>query len=96
MSLVRASQKGQVVLPKKEREKVGIKPGSKVLVKAVDDHIEIYPMPDDPVRHLCGIFEQHPESLTDALLRDRKEDLIRDKKKSARLFRSPGIFKKRK
>jgi AbrB family looped-hinge helix DNA binding protein len=96
MALVRASQKGQVVLPKKEREKVGIKPGSRVLVKAVDDHIEIHPLPDNPVAYLYGIFEQHPESLTDALLKDRKEDLIRDGKKSARLFRSPGISKKRK
>ena len=96
MALVKASTKGQVVLPKKEREKVGIKPGSKLLVKAVDDHIEIYPLPDDPVHHLYGIFEQHPESLTEALLQDRQEDLIREEKKSTRLFRRSGLLKKRK
>ena len=30
---------GQVVIPKKERDKVGIKPGSKVVVEVVNDHI---------------------------------------------------------
>ena len=46
MATVIASAKGQIVIPKKEREKVGIKPGLRVVVQAVGDHIEIRPLPE--------------------------------------------------
>ncbi len=93
MSIVTTSTKGQVVIPKKEREKLGIKPGSKVMVKAVDDHVEIYPLPEDPIEYLCGIFKEGT-SLTEALLRDRKEDTEREEKKFARLFRNTRSSKR--
>ena len=73
MPTVIASPKCQVVIPKKEREKVGIKPGAKVFVEAVGDHIEIRPVPENPVAHYCGIFKDGP-SLTRALLRERKKE----------------------
>jgi AbrB family looped-hinge helix DNA binding protein len=95
VAIVTTSQKGQIVIPKKEREKLGIKPGAKVVVEVVDDHVEIYPLPEDPVTYLCGIFEDHPASLTDALLKDRKEDLKREDKKFARLFRDSRPAQKR-
>ena len=82
MVMVMTSAKGQVVIPKKEREAIGIKPGSKVIVKAVKDHIEIHPVPDDPVEYYCGIFKEGT-SLTDALLRERKEDLKHEEEKGA-------------
>jgi AbrB family looped-hinge helix DNA binding protein len=82
MATVTTSAKGQVVIPKKERETVGIKPGSRVMVEAVEDHIEIHPVPEDPVEHYCGIFKEGT-SLTEALLRDRKEELRREKEKGA-------------
>ena len=76
------SAKGQVVIPKKERETIGIKPGSKVIVDAVNDHIEIRPLPDDPVDFFCGIFKEG-SSLTEALLKDRKEELKHEEEKGA-------------
>ncbi|MDP2663879.1 MAG: AbrB/MazE/SpoVT family DNA-binding domain-containing protein [bacterium] len=94
MSIVTTSIKGQVVIPKKEREKLGLKPGSKVMVEAVGDHIEIYPLPADPIEHFCGIFKEGP-SLTKALLQERKEDSRREEEKIARLFRPSGLSKKR-
>lgn len=94
MSIVTTSVKGQVVIPKEEREKLGIKPGMKVMVEAIGDHIEIHPMPDDPVRHFCGIFKEGT-SLTKALLKERKEELRREEEKTARLFRTTGLSKKR-
>jgi len=96
MPVVTTSAKGQVVIPKNEREKLGIKPGSKVAVEAVNDHIEIHLLPDDPVEYLCGIFKDYPGSLTEALLKDRKEELEREEKKFARLFRNTRTSKKRK
>lgn len=96
MPVVTTSAKGQVVIPKHEREKLGIKPGSKVTVEAVNDHIEIHPLPEDPIEYLCGIFKDYPGSLTEALLKDRKKELEREEKKFARLFRNTRTFKKRK
>jgi AbrB family looped-hinge helix DNA binding protein len=78
-----ASAKGQVVIPKKERDKIGIKPGSKVIVEAVEDHIEIRPLPENPIDYLCGIFSGYKGSLTEALLKERREELKREEKKFA-------------
>jgi len=93
MPIVTTSPKGQVVIPKKERDKLGLKPGSKVMVKAASDHIEIYTLPEDPVEYFCGIFKAG-SSLTKALLKDRKEERRREQKKGTRLLRSSGISKK--
>ncbi len=95
MSIVSTSAKGQVVIPKNEREKVGIKPGSKVLVEAINDHIEIRPLPEDPVEYFCGIFKEGA-SLTEALLRERKEELKREEENAARFLRTSGIPERRK
>ncbi len=94
MSIVTTSPKGQVVIPKKERERLGFKPGGKVLVKAAADHIEIYPLPEDPVEYFCGIF-QEGSSLTRALLKERKEEMRREQKKGPRLVRSSRLSEKR-
>ena len=94
MSIVTTSLKGQVVIPKREREKLGIKPGSKVMVKAVQDHIEIHPLPEDPIEYFCGIFEEG-SSLTEALLRDRKGEMRREEEKITRQLRPAGLSKKR-
>ncbi|MDH5203539.1 MAG: AbrB/MazE/SpoVT family DNA-binding domain-containing protein [Nitrospirota bacterium] len=94
MPVVTTSAKGQVVIPKNEREKLGIKPGSKVAVETVNDHIEIHPLPEDPIEYFCGIFKDGP-SLTKALLKDRKENLRREEEKIARLIRPSGVSKKR-
>jgi len=94
MPIVTTSPKGQVVIPKKEREKLGLKPGAKVMVKTVSEHIEIYPLPEDPVEYFCGIFEEG-SSLTKALLKDRKEEMERERKKGIGLLRSSGVPQKR-
>ena len=82
MPTVIASPKCQVVIPKSERDKIGIKPGTRVLVEAVGDHIEIRPIPQDPINEYCGIFKGGP-SLTKALLEERKTDRRRENKKGS-------------
>ncbi len=71
MPIVTASPKCQVVIPKKERDRVGLKPGARVQVDAVGDHIEIRPVPEDPVGCYAGVFKSGP-SLTESLLAERK------------------------
>ena len=80
MPTVKTSSKGQVVIPKKERDRLGIKPGTRVVVMAVDDHIEIRPLPENPVEHFHGFFKGGP-SLTKALLGERRKERIREEKK---------------
>lgn len=82
MPIVTASPKCQVVIPKKERERVGLKPGSRVQVDAVGDHIEIRPVPEDPVGRYAGVFKAGP-SLTESLLAERKMERRREAKKGA-------------
>lgn len=80
MPSVLTSAKGQVVIPKKERDRLGIKPGTRVIVTAVDDHIEIRPLPENPIEHFHGFFKGGP-SLTKALLDERRKEREREEKK---------------
>jgi AbrB family looped-hinge helix DNA binding protein len=82
MPIVVTSAKGQVVIPKKERDRVGIRAGTRVVVEAVDDHIEIRPLPEKPAESFCGLFKGGP-SLTRALLKERGKESRREEKKGS-------------
>jgi len=79
MAIVKTSSKGQIVIPKKIRQKLGIMPGKKVSIQVVGQHVEISPIPDDPVKALRGILKGGP-SLADELLAERKKDNTIDEK----------------
>ena len=74
MAIVKTHPKGQIIMPKEIRDKLGIKPGTALAVKLVDDHVEIRPLPDDPIEFLTGIFKDHPRSMARELLEERKKD----------------------
>ena len=74
MAVVKTYSKGQVVLPREIREKLGIKPGKPVSITLEGDHAEIRPLPDDPIEFLTGLFENHPVSMAGELLKERKRD----------------------
>lgn len=80
MPTVTVSSKGQIVMPKEVRRALGIEPKQKLFVKVVKGHVEITPLPKDPVKEFCGVFEKGP-SLTSALLKKRKEDARCEEKK---------------
>jgi len=74
MAVVKTYSKGQIIIPKDLRTRLGITPGKKISVKLVDDHIEIRPLPDDPIEYLTGIFKDVPASMSAELLKERKSD----------------------
>lgn len=74
MAIVKTHPKGQIILPKEIREKLGIKPGMALSVKMVDDHAEIRPLPSDPIEFLTGILKDHPSSMARELLEERRRD----------------------
>ena len=74
MTVVKTYAKGQIIIPKNLRVKLGIVPGKKVSLRLVDDHLELRPLPDDPIEFLTGIFKDQPHSLSEELCRERKKD----------------------
>jgi AbrB family looped-hinge helix DNA binding protein len=95
MSVAIVSSKGQLVIPKELRDALSIKARQKVLVKLAKDHIEVTPLPNDPSEAFCGAFGKGA-SLTQALLRERKEERKREEKKAARFVRPARLSQKRK
>jgi AbrB family looped-hinge helix DNA binding protein len=81
MLIVKTSSKGQVVIPKEVREKLGITPGKKLLFRVIENHAKITPLPDDPIKEMRGILKGG-KSMAKALLRERKKDNEMDKKHS--------------
>jgi len=69
----KTSSKGQIVIPKEYRDKLGIKAGERVGISIVADHVEIYALPENPIEEICGIFSEG-SSLVDALLEDRRKE----------------------
>ncbi|MCX7913116.1 MAG: AbrB/MazE/SpoVT family DNA-binding domain-containing protein [Thermodesulfovibrionales bacterium] len=77
MSIVKATGKGQVVIPIYLRKKYNIKKGSKVnIYEGEGGVIIIKPLPDEPIEATRGILKGKT-SLTEALLKDRKEEAER-------------------
>jgi len=72
-AIIKASSRGQIVIPKDIRKELDIFPGKKLSIKEVSGCIVIIPLPNDPVASFCGIFEEGP-SLTKALIDERKKD----------------------
>lgn len=73
MPIVKTSSKGQIVIPKQIREKLGIVPGKRVLFRLVGTHAEIVPLPDEPVKATRGMLKSDT-SLAEELLKERRKD----------------------
>ncbi len=76
MATVKTSGKGQVVLPKAIRDRLGIVPGMVVDVKVVGDHVEIHPLPADPIGSLRGSLASDA-SLADGLIQEHHLEVER-------------------
>ena len=79
MPIVKTSAKGQIVIPKAIRKKLGISPGSKVMLNLVDNHAEVTPISDNPVKAMRGILKGG-KSMSKKLLEERLRDNRIDEK----------------
>jgi AbrB family looped-hinge helix DNA binding protein len=80
MPVVKTSSKGQIVIPKEIRDKLGINPGRRVMLRLVGEHAEIIPLPEEPVKALRGMLKSE-KSLAAELLEERKKDDAVDEKR---------------
>ncbi len=84
MGTAKVSRKGWVVIPREIRERYDIKPGDQVQIVDYAGRIAIVPTLNNPVRQSRGLLKGMP-SLTDALLKERRQDREREEKKARRL-----------
>jgi len=77
MTVVKATEKGHVIIPADLRKRHHIKKGSKVVIyEGEGGTIILKPLPDNPVDASRGILKGKT-SLVKALMKDRKEEARR-------------------
>jgi len=79
MQTVRTLAKGQIVIPAPIRKRLAISQGSLLGIKLVGDHIELRPMPDDPIAAFSGSLVKG-RSLSEGLVAEHKREVLRDGK----------------
>ena len=55
----KVGSKGQIVIEKGIRDRLGIRPGYRAIQLLVDDHVELHFIPPDHNRSLMGILASH-------------------------------------
>ncbi len=76
MPVVKLSSKGQLVIPKEFREKLGLRPGGRALLELFEDRAEIRPLPDLR-KQLRGSLKDLP-SLTRDTVEEHRREVERD------------------
>jgi AbrB family looped-hinge helix DNA binding protein len=80
MVTAKTSSKGQLVIPKSIRDALHIKSGTLLELRVVADHIEIYPLPEDPVGAFRGSLKGR-ESLANELISEHRKEVEQDAKR---------------
>lgn len=86
---IRVSPKGWVTIPRRLREKYGLRPGTGVRFIEYAGALSIVPVPEDAVTEARGILRRcgGPESWTQALLEERGKEHRREEQKGERWVR---------
>jgi len=80
MPLVKLSSKGQIVIPKAIRDKLGLKPQKTAILELVGDHAEIRPIPD-MLEKLRGVLRNKPSAIQ-ALIQEHRKAVEQDEELS--------------
>lgn len=78
---LKISQKGWVVIPAELRRKYHLEPGTEVVIVDYGGMLAIIPALEDPVRQASGMLKGGA-SLTQALLKERREEYQGEERKS--------------
>lgn len=79
MATATVSKKGWVVIPKAIRDRLGIKPGSRVSIDERDGVLVVVPVPDDPIEAAYGILRGlGGPSLVEETIREHREEVERE------------------
>lgn len=83
MSLTQITPKGQILVPKGLRRKLGLKAGGKVHLAEDNGRLIMTPVPADPIAAATGFLEGK-FSLTGDLLREHRQEARRERKTRSR------------
>ena len=72
------SRKGWVVIPAELRKKYNLEPGQTVQVVDYGGVLALVPALDDPIQQSAGMLHRPGDSITDALLAERADDVKRE------------------
>lgn len=78
-SVTHLSQKGQILVPKHLRRRLGLKPGGKVHLADDEGRLVVTPVPPDPIQAATGFLKGN-FSLTRDLLREHRDEVRRERK----------------
>jgi AbrB family looped-hinge helix DNA binding protein len=73
MTVIQVSHKGQILIPKKIREKFRIRPGGRVLILEEPSGVLLKAAPEDPIEAACG-FLKGDFSLTRDLTEEHRKE----------------------
>ncbi len=79
LAIIKASSKGQIVIPADIRRRKGMTPGAYIEVTETEDGVLLRSLSDDPIRAARGMFA-HVGPLTPGLLEDRRKELEREER----------------
>jgi len=79
MNSSRVSTRGQVVIPKHLRDKLNIKPNSKVFFTESDGHLIMTVLPTDPVAGARGMLKRDIP-LANLMQKNREEELALERR----------------
>ena len=57
-TMITVSSKYQIVIPREAREKLDLKAGDKLIIKANDEKIVIYPQPKNYAKYALGLGKE--------------------------------------
>jgi len=75
MAKTKVSSRGQIVIPKEIREKLGLQPGQELEAFEEEGRLVLVALPDDPAGELGGMFES--EKSVGELRETAKKDSVR-------------------